>query len=326
MQPMLSIIVPVYKTQEYLERCIEAILKTNYQKFEVVLVDDGSPDECPQICDRYAEKYSNIYVLHEENQGVYAARNAGIEYAHGEYIAFCDSDDCVPENSYELLMERAAQTGADVVRGLVRQIDKNIGEDCIKKRTDSILRSATSAHYCNVYKKEMIIRNNIKFQPFTLGEDISFMIQILNCAERIVSVNEVTYYYLIRSENSQNKSAIQIKDFRHYYDNFRWREWVVNYMNSSEKLLQMYGTQMGGGLCPLIDKNWLKYNQKERELCFKSLYNIAKNIDWSMQKVNANGYLWTDAESFLNMTEKQYTKFLKKRFYIINPIKNMLKR
>lgn len=326
MNELLSIVVPIYNTDEFLERCLQSILNNKYENYEVILVDDGSTDKSPEICDTYVKKYSNFIVIHKENGGEASSKNAGIEKAHGKYVAICDSDDCVPMDGYKLLMEKAEETGADVVRGLIRQIDENNGEDCVKQRTDSVLRSATAGHYCNIYKKSLLEENHIRFQPFVLGADLTFMIQVLNNAVNIQRIEDVTYEYIIRPANAKNKSEIQKQDFKHYYDNFRWREWVAKYMNSSKKLLDMYKTQMGGGLCPLIDKNWLKYNQKERELCFKSLYNIAKNIDWSMQKVNANGYLWTDAESFLNMTEKQYTKFLKKRFYIINPIKNMLKR
>ncbi len=324
--PLLSIIVPVYKTEEFLERCIKAVLKTEYDNIELILVDDGSPDTCPKICDQYAQADEHVRVLHRKNSGVYAARNAGIEAAAGEYIAFCDSDDYVPENAYSLLMKKAIETDADVVRGLVRQTDENTGINAVKKRTDSVLRSATSAHYANVYKRELLMKHNIRFLPFTLGEDLSFMIQVLNHAQNIQSVDEVTYIYLIRPITAKNRSAIQIKDFRHYYDDFRWREWVVNYMNRSEKLLRRYKEQMGGGLCPAIDKNWLMFERKQREKCYASLKNIVQNIDWSVQKVNANGYLWMDEKRFLQMEEVQYTKYLKKRFYIIEPVKRLFVR
>lgn len=326
MKELLSIVVPVYNTEEFLERCLESILSNKYENYEVILVDDGSTDKSPQICDRYAERYSNIHVLHKENGGEASSKNAGIEHAQGTYVAICDSDDTVPESGYQTLMKRGMDTDADVVRGLIHQVDKNTGEDCVKQRTDTVLRSAMAGHYCNIYKKTMLDKYNIRFQPFVLGADLTFMIQVLDHAKNIQRVEEVTYEYLIRPAASKTKSEIQKQDFNHFYDSFRWREWVVNYMNSSEKLLDLYGTQMGGGLCPMIDRDWLKYDESERKLCFESLTNIVQKIDWTRQKVNENGYIWITKDRFMQMTEKQYTKYLKKRFYFIEPIKKLIGR
>ena len=93
--PEISVIVPVYKTQKYLKRCIESILSQNFTDFELIIVDDGSPDDCGKICDGYAVSDSRVFVLHQENRGVSAARNAGLRASHGSYIAFIDSDDYV---------------------------------------------------------------------------------------------------------------------------------------------------------------------------------------------------------------------------------------
>ena len=92
--PLISVIVPVYRVEEYLERCVESILSQTYENLEVILVDDGSPDRCPAICDAYAGKDARVKVIHQENKGLSGARNAGIELAEGEYLAFVDSDWC----------------------------------------------------------------------------------------------------------------------------------------------------------------------------------------------------------------------------------------
>ena len=322
----VSIIVPVYKAELFLERCVRSILRQTYGDWELILIDDGSPDNSGRLCDDFARDNARIKVIHKENGGEASAKNAGIEYAKGDYISICDSDDCVTETGYKLLMERAIETDADVVRGLIREYDENIGVNQIKQRTDSVLRSAMAGHYCNIYSRKMIEQCQIRFQPFVLGADLTFMIQVLNKANNIQRIEDVTYEYIIRPNTSKNKSEIQKQDFKHYYDNFRWREWVVNYMNSSEKLLQMYGMQMGGGLCPIITKEWLKYSKEERVQCFERLKNIVKNIDWEKQKVNENGYLWINKDKFCKMTEPQYTNYLRKRFYLIEPIKKVLGR
>jgi glycosyltransferase involved in cell wall biosynthesis len=100
---LISIVVPVYKVEKYLHRCIESILSQTYKNFELILVDDGSPDGCPSICDEYASLYENITVIHKENTGVSAARNSGIEIARGKYITFIDSDDFVNESFLKVL-------------------------------------------------------------------------------------------------------------------------------------------------------------------------------------------------------------------------------
>lgn len=100
---LISIVIPVYKVEKYLKRCIESVLSQTYKYYELILVDDGSPDDSPKICDEYASSYENITVIHKENMGVSAARNSGIEVAKGKYITFIDSDDFVDEIFLEVL-------------------------------------------------------------------------------------------------------------------------------------------------------------------------------------------------------------------------------
>ena len=111
----LSVIVPVYKTEKYLKRCVDSILCQTYSDLEVILVDDGSPDACPQICDSYQEKDARVVVLHQKNAGVSAARNAGLDHASGAYITFVDSDDYIEPNMYSSMMQTAQKYSCDVV-------------------------------------------------------------------------------------------------------------------------------------------------------------------------------------------------------------------
>ena len=109
----ISIIVPVYKVEAYLSECIESIINQTYRNLEIILVDDGSPDKCGEICDEYAKKDERIHVIHKKNEGVARARNDGIEYAGGDYISFIDSDDWIAENAYEVLYQGLKQYDAD---------------------------------------------------------------------------------------------------------------------------------------------------------------------------------------------------------------------
>ena len=113
--PALSIIVPVYKTEKYLPKCIDSILAQTYADFELILIDDGSPDRCGEICDEYALKDGRITVIHQENKGVSAARNAGLDIAKGEYIGFVDSDDWIEPEMYEILVTTIVSRRTDIV-------------------------------------------------------------------------------------------------------------------------------------------------------------------------------------------------------------------
>lgn len=114
MEPLISVTVPIYKVEKYLARCIDSLLNQTYGNYEIILVDDGSPDRCGEICDAYAAEHEIIKVLHKENGGLSDARNRGVEIARGEYISFVDSDDCVAPDYLETLYKGIVETGADM--------------------------------------------------------------------------------------------------------------------------------------------------------------------------------------------------------------------
>ena len=105
MNPLISVIVPIYNRELYLEKCIESIVSQTYSNLEIILVDDGSPDNCPAICDEWAKKDSRIKVVHKENGGVASARNAGLSAATGDYVAFVDGDDFIAPEMYSVLTQ-----------------------------------------------------------------------------------------------------------------------------------------------------------------------------------------------------------------------------
>lgn len=123
--PELSIIVPVYKVEKYLPRCIDSILAQTFGDFELILIDDGSPDGCGRICDEYAQKDKRIVVIHQKNMGVSAARNAGLDIARGRYIGFVDSDDWIEPRMYEVMMDAIRENGADMAVCGVRYADED---------------------------------------------------------------------------------------------------------------------------------------------------------------------------------------------------------
>ena len=114
MSEKISVIVPIYKTEQFLSKCIDSIINQTYKNLEIILVDDGSPDNCPKICDEYAKRDNRIKVIHKENGGLSSARNAGIEIATGDFSAFVDSDDWIDSDMYESLVKLSDEYNADI--------------------------------------------------------------------------------------------------------------------------------------------------------------------------------------------------------------------
>ena len=125
MYSLLSVIVPIYNVEDYLNRCVDSIINQTYKNLEIILVDDGSPDNCPQMCDDYAKKDSRIRVVHKENGGLSDARNAGMKVATGEYVSFIDSDDYISLDFYETLFQTMVDNDSDIVECSVVKFYEN---------------------------------------------------------------------------------------------------------------------------------------------------------------------------------------------------------
>lgn len=181
--PAVSIIVPVYNVEHYLDRCVASLVKQTFQNIEIILVDDGSPDDSGKMCDRWAEKDERIKVIHKQNGGLSDARNCGIEAAHGEYLAFIDSDDWIDEDMIEVLYNALIQNGADIAEcswrciypDRVEEETKNTGDVIIG---DNIFALQSELRWgcfkpiaCNkLYHKKRIF-HNIRYPVGKLHED-----------------------------------------------------------------------------------------------------------------------------------------------------------
>lgn len=202
---LLSIIVPVYKVEPYLDRCVESLVNQTYRDLEIILVDDGSPDNCPALCDLWAERDSRIRVIHKKNGGLSDARNTGISAAKGEYLAFVDSDDYVDFFMYETMirgMEEAqaeiACCGRYIVKGdLLTAMHSREGsvvyssEEAIRELlTGGTVEEAT---WDKVYRHTLF--NGIRFPVGEINEDIVVVPRLLGRANRIVHVGKPFYYY-----------------------------------------------------------------------------------------------------------------------------------
>lgn len=206
--PRISVIVPVYKVEKYLHECVDSILAQTFSDFELILVDDGSPDNCGAICDEYAAKDSRVRVIHQKNQGLSGARNSGIDVAQGEYITFVDSDDLVDERYLEVLMA-TVQDGADVVVCRHKEFaDGDVLPDCRGETSrqsfeavDALVKLYDGSPLvpvnacCKLFLRELI--GTWRFPVGRLHEDQAFTPYILYRAKRIVSCDILLYHYRV---------------------------------------------------------------------------------------------------------------------------------
>lgn len=214
MNPKISVIVPVYKAEKYLHRCVDSLLAQTFTDFEVLLIDDGSPDRSGDICDEYAKRDSRIRVFHKQNGGVSSARNYAIERALGKYITFVDSDDwldsecldeCVKEiesNSLDLLQfsYRAVSVDGDVL------MEKVLGTS--KKDLKEYLRTPFIVTVWGTFFKASIIRDNrLRFDTnLKLAEDQLFLMQYMIVSQVFKSITGVYYNYFINQEGAVKNS------------------------------------------------------------------------------------------------------------------------
>lgn len=226
-KPTVSIIVPVYNVERYLRRCVDSILAQTYPVLEVILVDDGSPDGCPEICDEYARLDSRVRVLHKKNGGVSSARNAGLDCVTGEYLTFCDSDDSYMPDWIESLVTAMERSGADVVVGNNIRVFEDGTQSQVSNHETGVVETATpesKAAYCmfqvlrdahaweiwsRLFRSGIVLRNGIRFCETcgNFAEDMGFTLEYALFANRVVSIPEAGYLYCIRGGSMMRSSA-----------------------------------------------------------------------------------------------------------------------
>lgn len=208
--PYISIIVPVYKVENYIRECIESIICQN-GNWELILVDDGSPDACPAICDEYAEKDERVQVIHKKNGGVSTARNAGLDIARGEWVWLVDGDDFVTGNEINNCIDKIKRCDSDYVQFGHTRIEEETGnrqiiktDDVIgEEKNDFFIKYAIYTHWCVWYKREMIERHNLRFsEGLRMAEDLEFMYLYQLYVKKPIQLNVNLYNYRIRKESA----------------------------------------------------------------------------------------------------------------------------
>lgn len=243
---LLSVIVPIYGVEKYLRQCVDSIVAQTYQDIEIILVDDGSKDSCPEICDEYASEYPSIKVVHKQNGGLLSARKAGLEAATGQYVSFIDGDDYVERDIYEKMSNIIEKTNADIVvfgfqfrypertqkwnddlhRGLYTKVELESKVYPVMMCHDNKLERKVAPSVCNKLLRRELLQKVLPCVPETIrdGEDASITYPCMLLAEKVFfAIDEHAYNYRILDESMS-----------HNYD-VNWYKSASNYCEWLDK-------------------------------------------------------------------------------------------
>lgn len=209
-EPMFSIVIPIYNVEKYLKACLRSVVNQTYKNFEIILVDDGSPDDCPEICDLFKETEPRCIVVHQLNKGLSGARNVGLKLARGKYVYFLDSDDIISDSLLERLYETFMNNNADVIGFDAVVIEgKNSYSLSTGSHTGKIVKGievakkrvplSTVPLYC--YRRSFLLDHRLCFKEKIYYEDVLFTAQVFLENPNVYYLNEQHYYYHKREES-----------------------------------------------------------------------------------------------------------------------------
>ena len=292
MSNIISIIVPIYKVEKYLDRCINSILNQTFKDFELILVDDGSPDRCGDICEEYAKKDKRIKVIHKENGGLSDARNAGLDIATGKFIGFIDSDDFIHKDMYMILYDAIIKSKSDISQCKFKyfskedELNKNIindGKYEIYNNIDAIEeiidnKNLNTNVWNKLYKRELF--NDIRFPKGKIHEDEFVTYKVFYRAKTVSYVNKELYYYFSNDTGIMKNLNINSK--------FDWIEAIEerNEFLLSIKEKSLFNKSNSYLFFNLIN---IRYNiKKSEELENKSqMYNLVnEKIKYSLNAIS----------------------------------------
>lgn len=317
----ISIIVPIYNVEKYLNRCIESIVNQTYQNLEIILVDDGSPDQCSEICDQWALKDSRIKVIHKKNGGLSDARNKGMEIASGDYIGFVDSDDWLHKNALEILLLFMQESQVDIVECKSSSVERYVQDEIVLKNQIKSCRYSTETALSRLILEKplkqtvwnkLYRRKLIEQIPFEVGkyhEDEYWTYQIFAKAKEILFIDVILYYYFQRCDSIMgNEFSMKRMDaIEGRYNRFKFLQTNYEKLEFIAKknlffLIIYYGQQA------------LKSKENIEKVYFQKINKYLKEITFTKKE-------------FYNVTwkEKIWIGFGKKHIKLVCKIRNWIK-
>lgn len=288
MNPKYSVIIPVYKAEKTLRRCVDSLLKQEREDVEIILVNDGSPDGSGAICEQYEKEYVQVKYIAKENGGVSTARNAGIEAASGKYLMFVDSDDYVSEDCFEAVDSALSECDYDFVQFSHCVTDgKTISPhtrtaflsadrgELLPRIIDSICRKVINPPWAKVYKRELIEKYNVRFPVgASIAEDRAFNIAYSTHINSYCVSDKAVYYVSTENENSLSRKKMTDLD-RQFEITGSYARNAIQNADIPEAEKEQYFAAMNFGACRVIYKN-AKDLHREKVPFFKRLKILHK--------------------------------------------------
>ena len=255
MKPLLTIVIPVYNVEKYLNRCLESILIQEWKNYDIILVDDGSTDLSPQICDDYVKAYDFISVIHKENGGLSDARNTGLSQAKGEYVYFPDSDDWIEPDTFIALAEALESQKFDIIsfnREFVKGEEDVIISDPVETQVFEgkdafvqMLKHSYITGFANdkIYRKSLFTDHNVQFPIGKYYEDLGTNYKLFLSAKKVYATNQKYYHYLIDNPDSitQSWNEKKFRDMFEFYKEVFYSDFVRSQLNQEElHISQLY--------------------------------------------------------------------------------------
>ena len=255
MKPLLTIVIPVYNVEKYLDRCLKSILIQEWKNYDIILVDDGSTDRSPQICDDYVKAYDFISVIHKGNGGLSEARNTGLSQAKGEYIYFPDSDDWLEPDTFIALAEALESQKFDIIsfnREFVKGEEDVIISDPLETQVFNgkdafvhMLKHSYITGFANdkIYRKSLFVDHDILFPKGKYYEDLGTNYKLFLSAKKVYATNQKYYHYLIDNPDSitQSWNEKKFRDMFGFYKEVFYSDFVRSQLNQEElHISQLY--------------------------------------------------------------------------------------
>ncbi|MBF7095393.1 glycosyltransferase [Streptococcus sp. HF-1907] len=255
MKPLLTVVIPVYNVEKYLDRCLKSILIQEWKNYDIILVDDGSTDRSPQICDDYVKAYDFISVIHKENGGLSEARNTGLSQAKGEYIYFPDSDDWLEPDTFIALAEALESQKFDIIsfnREFVKGEEDVIISDPVETQVFNgkdafvhMLKHSYITGFANdkIYRKSLFVDHDILFPKGKYYEDLGTNYKLFLSAKKVYATNQKYYHYLIDNPDSitQSWNEKKFRDMFEFYKEVFYSDFVRSQLNQEElHISQLY--------------------------------------------------------------------------------------
>ncbi len=255
MKPLLTVVIPVYNVEKYLKRCVESVIAQDWKKYEILLVDDGSTDHSPQICDNYVKTYDFISVIHKENGGLSEARNTGLSQAKGEYVYFPDSDDWIEPDTFIALSEALESQKFDIIsfnREFVKSEEDVIISDPVETQVFEgkdafveMLKHSYITGFANdkIYRKSLFMDHDILFPKGKYYEDLGTNYKLFLSAKKVYATNQKYYHYLIDNPDSitQSWNEKKFRDMFGFYKEVFYSDFVRSQLNQEElHISQLY--------------------------------------------------------------------------------------